>query len=68
MIFSLKYARCDGGVPECIPTHGPEATWYMINLLLHPVLSIIVLLTNNKFQKVLNYALNDQLHSHNNEI
>ena len=78
----MKYARCDGVGPECIPTNdGPEATWYfdtfsanslkcydMTNLLLHPVLLIIVLLMNNKFEKVLNYVLNDQLHSHYSEI
>ena len=40
----------------------------MTNLLLHPVLLIIVLLINNKFEKVLNYALNDQWHSHYSEI
>ena len=57
---------------QCIPTNdAPERTWYydINNLLLHS--SITNPIMNQKcidFQTVVNYALNDQLNSGNNEI
>ena len=67
---------------QCIPTNDASAaTWYfdtfsahslqcydMINYYYIQVLLIRVLLTNNKFQKAVNYSFNDQLKSQNNEI
>ena len=70
MTFSLKYATCADVVPECNPTNdGPGVSLYFNtfpanSLKCYDIINlIIVLFTNNQFQKVANYALNEQLNN-----